>query len=145
MGGKRTERHRWKEHIYSLYQELQADYGPSVIESRSLVARLSDFIDESYEDQSGLRRPGQIRHVVVADGQPAGRLKKVVFREGRLWVLHKRGKMAEIFEEGPDGLWRKAGGIGTQARRYFFGRNHGARADTIGKKAVEVYRFEPGS
>jgi hypothetical protein len=77
--------------------------------------------------------------------EAAGRLKKVVFREGRLWVLHKRGKTAEIFEEGSDGLWRKAGGIGTQARRYFFGRTHGARAYTIGKKAVEVYRFEPGS
>ena len=73
MGGKRTERHRWKEHIYSLYQELQADYGLSVIESRALVARLSDFIDESYEEHRGLRRPGQVRHVVVADGQPAGR------------------------------------------------------------------------
>jgi hypothetical protein len=43
MGGRRTERHRWKEHFYSLYQELQTDYGLTVIESQAVVARLSDL------------------------------------------------------------------------------------------------------
>jgi DNA-binding CsgD family transcriptional regulator len=73
MGGDRTSRHRWKEHFHSLERELQSEYGLSPIESRALVRRIDEFIDQVFEDRGGLRSPGQIRYVAVAEGQPAGR------------------------------------------------------------------------
>lgn len=73
MGGDRGRRHRHKELFHSLEQELRSDYGLSVIESRALVQRVAEFIDQLYEEHAGLRGPGQIRYVGVAAGQPAGR------------------------------------------------------------------------
>ena len=73
MGGDRQKRHRWKELLNSLEQELRSDYGLSAIESRALVARVSRFIEETHQDESELRGPAQVRFVAVADGQPAGR------------------------------------------------------------------------
>ena len=73
MGGDRASRHRWKEHFFSLEQELRCDYGLSVIESRALIQRIGVFIDQVFEERKGVRAPGQVRSVVVAAGQPAGR------------------------------------------------------------------------
>lgn len=73
MGGDRGVRHRCKEHLYSLEQELRHDYGLSVIESRALVQRYVQLLDEVQEDEGGGRGPGQLRVVAVAAGQPAGR------------------------------------------------------------------------
>ena len=73
MGGDRGVRHRCKEHLYSLEQELRHDYGLSVIESRALVHRYVQLLDEVQEDEGGGRGPGQVRVVAVAAGQPAGR------------------------------------------------------------------------
>jgi hypothetical protein len=73
MGGDRQKRHRWKELLNSLEQELRSDYGLSAIESRALVARVAQFIEETHQDESELRGPAQVRFVAVADGQPAGR------------------------------------------------------------------------
>jgi hypothetical protein len=73
MGGDRLARHEWKELLHSLRQELLTDYGLSAIESRALVARIAQFIEEIHQDESELRGPAQVRFVAVADGQPAGR------------------------------------------------------------------------
>lgn len=73
MGGDRGTRHRCKDHLYSLEQELRHDYGLSVIESRALVQRYIQLLDELQEDEGVGRRPGQVRVVAVATGQPAGR------------------------------------------------------------------------
>lgn len=73
MGGDRGARHRCKEHLYSLEQELRHDYGLSVIESRALVQRYVQLLDEVQEDEGVGRGPGQVRVVAVAAGQPAGR------------------------------------------------------------------------
>jgi hypothetical protein len=73
MGGDRASRHRWKELFFSLEHELRSEYGLSVISSRALVWRIGEFIDQVFEDRGGLRKPGQIRYVAVAEGQPAGR------------------------------------------------------------------------
>jgi len=73
MGGDRGVRHRCKEHLYSLEQELRHDYGLSVIESRALVQRYVQLLDEVQEDEGVGRGPGQVRVVAVAAGQPAGR------------------------------------------------------------------------
>jgi len=73
MGGDRGARHRCKELLYSLEQELRSDYGLSVIESRALVQRVAEFLDQVYEEDRGSRSPGQVRVVTVAEGQPAGR------------------------------------------------------------------------
>jgi len=73
MGGDRASRHRWKEQFFSLEQEFRSEYGLSVIESRALIQRIAEFIDQVFEDRGGLRKPGQIRYVAVAEGQPAGR------------------------------------------------------------------------
>jgi hypothetical protein len=73
MDGDRGARHRCKEHLYSLEQELRHDYGLSVIESRALVQRYVEFVDQIQEDGGGGRGPGQVRVVAVATGQPAGR------------------------------------------------------------------------
>lgn len=73
MGGDRVSRHRWKELFFSLEQELRSEYGLSVISSRALVWRIGEFIDQVFEERGGLRKPGQIRYVAVAEGQPAGR------------------------------------------------------------------------
>lgn len=40
MGGERRARHRFKELLHSLEQELRSEYGLSVIESRALVQRI---------------------------------------------------------------------------------------------------------
>jgi len=72
MGGAREARHRCKELLFSLEQELRYDYGLSVIESRALVQRFVQFVDQVLEEEGG-REPGQVRLVAVADGQPAGR------------------------------------------------------------------------
>jgi len=73
MGGDRHLRHLRKELLYSLEQELRSDYGLTVIASRALVQRLAEFIEQVHEDEAGLRHPGQVRAVAVAEGQPAGR------------------------------------------------------------------------
>lgn len=73
MGGDRGVRHRCKEYLYSLEQELRSDYGLSVIESRALVQRVAEFLEQVNEDDRGGRGPGQVRIVAVAEGQPAGR------------------------------------------------------------------------
>jgi hypothetical protein len=73
MGGNRRMRHEWKELLHSLKQELLSDYGLSAIESRALIARIAQFIEEIYQDQSELRGPSQVGFVAVAEGQPAGR------------------------------------------------------------------------
>jgi hypothetical protein len=73
MGGDRQARHRYKELYYSLGQELQTDYGLSVIESRALVQRVAEFVEQFDESRQELRAPGQVRYVAVAEGQPAGR------------------------------------------------------------------------
>ena len=73
MGGDSTVRSKYKTPLASLEQELRTDYGLSVIESRALVQRIAEFIDQLYEDYPGLRGPGQVRHIAVAEGQPAGR------------------------------------------------------------------------
>jgi hypothetical protein len=73
MGGDRGVRGRYKTPLASLEQELRTDYGLSVIEARALVGRVAEFIDQLYEDYPGLRGPGQVRYVAVAQGQPAGR------------------------------------------------------------------------
>lgn len=73
MGGRRRTRHEWKEALRSLEQELRCDYGLSRIESRALVQRVADFIEQVHEEDEELRGPGRIRFVAVADGQPAGR------------------------------------------------------------------------
>ncbi len=41
MGGDHGARHRCKEHLFSLEQELRSDYGLSVFESRALVQRVA--------------------------------------------------------------------------------------------------------
>ena len=73
MGGKPGGRYQCKELYYSLEQELRTDYGLSVIESRALVQRVAEFVEHLHEDHQALRRPGQVRYVAVAQGQPAGR------------------------------------------------------------------------
>ena len=73
MGGDRQARHRYKELFYSLGQELRTDYGLSVIESRALVQRVAEFVEQFHESQQELRAPGQVRYIAVAEGQPAGR------------------------------------------------------------------------
>jgi hypothetical protein len=73
MGGDRGARHRCKEQLYSLEQELRHDYGLSVIESRALVQRYVQLLDEVQEKDGGGRGPGHVRVVAVAEGQPAGR------------------------------------------------------------------------
>jgi hypothetical protein len=73
MGGDRASRHRWKDLFFSLEQELRSDYGLPVVSSRALIRRIAEFIDQVFEDRRGLRKPGQIRYVAVAEGQPAGR------------------------------------------------------------------------
>lgn len=73
MGGKRSTRQRVKSLLHSLSQELRDDYGLSPIESRALVRRIADFIEQLQEDTGALRAPGQIQAVAVAAGQPAGR------------------------------------------------------------------------
>jgi hypothetical protein len=45
----------------------------SIIESRALVERVREFVDQLHEELGGLRKPGQVRYVAVAEGQPAGR------------------------------------------------------------------------
>jgi hypothetical protein len=59
--------------FHSLEQELRHDYGLSVIESHALIRRIGEFIDQVYQDRGGLRKPGQVQYVAVAEGQPAGR------------------------------------------------------------------------
>jgi hypothetical protein len=73
MGGDRRARHRFKELLHGLEQELRHDYGLTVIASRALVRRLAEFIDQLDEDEGEVRGPGQVRAVAVAEGQPAGR------------------------------------------------------------------------
>ncbi|MDI6773749.1 MAG: DUF1670 domain-containing protein [bacterium] len=73
MGGERRARHRFKELLHSLEQELRSEYGLSVIESRALVQRVAEFIEQVHLDEGEFRGPGQVRFVAVADGQPAGR------------------------------------------------------------------------
>jgi hypothetical protein len=73
MGGKRSLRHQYKELFYSLEQELLSEYGLSVIESRALVQRVAEFVEQLHEDYQPLRTPGQVRYVAISEGQPAGR------------------------------------------------------------------------
>lgn len=73
MGGDRRKRHSYKEHLASLEAELRSDYGLSPIESRALVRRVADFVEQVHREDEGLRGPGAVRFVAVADGQPAGR------------------------------------------------------------------------
>lgn len=73
MGGDRGVRHRCKGLLYSLEQEFRSDYGLSVIESRALVQRFVEFVDQVLEAEGGGRESGQVRVVAVAAGQPAGR------------------------------------------------------------------------
>ncbi len=68
MGGDRGARHRCKEQLYSLEQEFRRDYGLSAIESRALVQRYVQLLDEVQEDEGGGRGPGQVRVVAVAAG-----------------------------------------------------------------------------
>lgn len=73
MGGKRASRHRWKELFFSLERELRSEYGLPVISSRALIQRIGEFIDQIFDDGEGLRKPGEILYVAVAEGQRAGR------------------------------------------------------------------------
>jgi hypothetical protein len=82
---------------------------------------------------------------VVAELDASFRLSEIAFRQGRLWVLSKKGDRAEIFERTADGSWEKAGEVTGGARKQFFGKTSGARGYTIGKKTVEAYLFEAGN
>jgi hypothetical protein len=103
MGGDRAQRHRWKELFFSLEQELRCDYGLSRIEVRALIRRLDEFIDQVFEERRGVRAPGQVRFVAVAEGQPAGRplhqcvtipVLLTVMGEADAGVLLERGSVA---------------------------------------------------
>lgn len=89
MGGNRLVRHRFKELLHGLEQELRHDYGLTVIASRALVQRLAQFLEDLNEDEGEIRGPGQVRAVVVAEGQPAGRpLSECVTVEVLLTLVH---------------------------------------------------------
>jgi len=58
MGGDRRKRHSYKEHLASLEAELRSDYGLSPIESRALVRRVADFVEQVHQENEGFEGLG---------------------------------------------------------------------------------------
>jgi hypothetical protein len=74
--------------------------------------------------------------------QAKGRISRVTFRNGRLWVLGHRRRWVEVFETADPGNPAKVGEFSVGAAAHFRSRTNGPWAYTFQKRAVRGYRFQ---
>jgi hypothetical protein len=81
----------------------------------------------------------------VGELNASGRISRLDFRAGYLWVLGHRETAVEVFDlEDPANPVRE-GSFSAGAAEHFQARTLGARAITFSGRDVEAYRFEPES
>ena len=78
----------------------------------------------------------------VGEIDAQGRISKVDFHNGLLWVLGKHDAWVEVYDVTDPEDPVKMGEITTGAEEYFRGRFMGPRAYTFEGKNVKSYRFE---
>jgi hypothetical protein len=96
------------------------------------------------------RKNGTIYLYDIADGaqllgeiNARGRLSRVAFVAGHLWVLGQKGDWVDVFDLSDPGSPVELGGFTQNAAAHFRARFKGMHAFSFDRKKVRVYGFEP--
>jgi hypothetical protein len=81
--------------------------------------------------------------VYKGEVQAKGKISKVGFVSGSLWVVGKKGRWVEVYDTGDAEAPEKLGEMGGSAERFFHAVLRGSRAYTFKKKHLEVYHVQP--